>query len=363
MSLELLYTSATAGLRPGTRGFCTVLHTGGTPANLVSRLEGLSGYRHVYAPQSESAGRNPVRYSHLRFAVGGQHVSVVSRVAAYGVDYSGRTNKLAHHVVPEPHELPAAGPAWLLSQQGLMRTEWNGETQTPISGPPIPAGDVEPAICQRWESLAGDAGWGGVVAEAFSNVRAKPLWLIHSLDQHPYMLELINESIAILPRQQRWLATFSTYYTNLPPEIDCRVRCVLNDTDEARAAKAQGNVVDLTERLPESPPTSYTELARTGQVPLVAKETVANSPDPHTSLGSEIFARTGDSVPFDQARAGKTSQLPSNRVVQLAPEPRHRLLSHPTDLENDVPFYSRFSHQLRWLSRPLSHTPSLTSHF
>ena len=60
MSVELLYTSAEQGLKQGSRGFCTVISTVGMPLNLANRLESLSGYRHVYPPNSEEAERNPL---------------------------------------------------------------------------------------------------------------------------------------------------------------------------------------------------------------------------------------------------------------------------------------------------------------
>lgn len=88
MSFELLYTSAPSGLKPGTRGFTTVLCTEGIPPNVVQRLETLSGYRHVFSAQDTRATENPVCYSHLRVPIAGKPTSVLSRIAAYGVDYS-----------------------------------------------------------------------------------------------------------------------------------------------------------------------------------------------------------------------------------------------------------------------------------
>ena len=56
MSQELIYTSAPRGLRPGSRGFCTVMRTEGLPEPVVNRLEALSGYRHAFAPQTPRPG-------------------------------------------------------------------------------------------------------------------------------------------------------------------------------------------------------------------------------------------------------------------------------------------------------------------
>ncbi len=98
MSQELLYTSAPRGLKPGSSGFCTVASTQGMAAPLASALESLSAYRHVFRPGDPQVHRNPIAYSHVRLNAGGRTYCVLSRVADYGQDYSGRTNKLAHHV-------------------------------------------------------------------------------------------------------------------------------------------------------------------------------------------------------------------------------------------------------------------------
>ncbi|TWU65939.1 hypothetical protein [Crateriforma conspicua] len=245
MSIEILYTSAPKGLKQGSRGFCTVVSTAGMPINLASRLEALSGYRQMYAADSPDAGKNPVTFSHLRFTISGQRKSVVSRVAAYGNDYSGRTNKLAHHVVLEPHELAQAGPAWLLQQPHLMQTSWDGTCATPATGPVIPQSDQPARVCSMWKSVTGDAAWGGAVANALIQSSGKPCWIIYSIEQRDQLLPLLNEAIAILPIERRWDATFSTYATQLPPDVECSVRCVVEGSEEARMAAARGTVIRL----------------------------------------------------------------------------------------------------------------------
>src|SRR5687768_15936271 len=112
MSQELFYTSAPRGLRPGSKGFCTVAATAGMPGPLAERLESLSGYRPLFPPGHPSAHLNPVVWAHWRLNVAGKSGSVLSRVAFAGYDYTQRTNKFAHHIFLEPSEQVAAGPAW-----------------------------------------------------------------------------------------------------------------------------------------------------------------------------------------------------------------------------------------------------------
>ena len=245
MSVELLYTSAPSGLKQGSRGFCTVVSTAGTPVNLATRLESLSGYRQLFPTDSPQADQNPVAHSHLRFKMAGNVTSVLSRIAAYGADYSGRTNKIAYHLVVESEEQPAAGPAWLLMQPGIMQTDWDGQCKTPANGPIIPVGNQPVGRCDLWEQFTGDAGWGGVVAAAVTHPKGKPVWIVYDIQQRAELLPLINEVIALLPIAQRWDATFSTYASQLPPDLDCRIRCVVSGTKDANLAAARGTVIRL----------------------------------------------------------------------------------------------------------------------
>ena len=103
---ELYYTSAPAGLRPGTFGFCTVAATRNLPEPLRERLESLSGYRAAYQPGDPQAVNNPVAFNHWIVSAGGQSYHVLSRVAFAGFDYSGRTNKFAHHLALSGNEWP-----------------------------------------------------------------------------------------------------------------------------------------------------------------------------------------------------------------------------------------------------------------
>ena len=267
MSLELIYTSAPKGLKPGSRGFCTVAMTQGMTAQLVDRLEALSGYRQVFAPQDPQAGLNPVVCSHLRISVAGRNYHVLSRVCAAGLDYSQRTNKFAHHVVLDANELPQAGPAWLLAVPGFMATAWDQTTRLLPPRPRPPAGNSAPAVCQRWQQTTGDAGWGGVLVDAAIKNPKGLATLIFKPGQDP--LPLLAESLALMPAEMRWQATFSTYYTKLPPGVECRWRCVVEGSPEAKAAA--GVVIDLCRRLGQPPAGEYVTAARTGRVPIAAK--------------------------------------------------------------------------------------------
>jgi hypothetical protein len=267
VSQELYYTSAPKGLIPGSRGFCTVATTRGLSANLVDKLESLSAYRHLFPPLDTRASLNPVVFSHIRVSVAGKVYNVVSRICAAGLDYSERTNKFAHHVVLETSELPLGGPAWLLMQRGFMEEAWDGEVRVLPKGRAVPAGDSAPRICQAWQDLTGDAGWAGVLAESFSPVSDRVVYLIFEPGMD--MLPLLAEAQALLPCERRWEIAFSTYFTGLSQDISCIWRCVSNGSAEAKMARRLPDALILNLSAPLGTPQggALIEYARTGQAP------------------------------------------------------------------------------------------------
>ena len=243
---ELLYTSVPRGLKPGSRGFCTVLSTQGMVAPLAAALEGLSGYRPVFPLGHERVAENPIVYSHLKLQVAGKSWHVLSRIADYGLDYSQRTNKLAHHLVLDKSELPAAGPASLLRVAGIMRESWEGDPKIvppkPISRQPsAPSG-----VCQAWKEMTGDAGWAGVLAESFLKDPNRPVILLFEPGQD--LRPLMDESLSLLPPERRWDVTFSTYFTGSSQGITCLWRGIAVGSKEASESLRFVNAlrIDLT---------------------------------------------------------------------------------------------------------------------
>jgi hypothetical protein len=269
LSHEILYTSAPEGLKPGTRGFCTVVATEGMARNLAERLEALSGYRHAFPPTDPRAAQNPVNYSHLILKVGGREYHVLSRIADAGLDYTKRTNKLAHHVALESEEFGVGGPAWVLADLAFCVPRWDGTVKTIPTGR-APRRDPCPlAECEKWQQITGDAGWAGVLAESVLDTTGRTFSVIF----RPGMptLALMVEALSLLPPQKRWEVTFSTYFT-APAAADYQWRFLLDDTLEARTARNNPHapLIDLCRPLGKAPGSGLVEAARTGRFPEAA---------------------------------------------------------------------------------------------
>lgn len=320
MSQELVYTSAPQGLKVGSRGFCTVASTAGMPAALAERLESLSGYRHVFPPQDPQARNNPVAWSHLIVSLGGKCYHVVSRVADAGLDYSQRSNKLAHHVAFEPGELPLGGPAWCLAQPGFVRSTWNEQPQTLPAGRAVPNGDRPPAPCTAWQRATGDAGWAGVLAQSADQRQGAFIIFSPGTD----LLPLMVEALALVPPARRWEVTFSTYVTKLPPGVDCRWRCVVAGSEEALAAQRTpgATVIDLTQPLGKAPSSQLVECARTGQTPPSHHAAPARAAMPMTLQAAESVLDA--ELLNDRRQIGPTPATPPPPALLDVPPPGSR---------------------------------------
>lgn len=275
MTQELLYTSAPRGLKPGSRGFCTVVCTQGMSPPLATALESLSAYRHVYPPGDANAVDNPVAWSHIKLTVGGRPYSVMSRVSDYGLDYSQRGNKIAHHVVLDPREQTPGGPAWLLAQPGFMQSDWDGEPRVLSAGRPTRRGSHPAGICAVWKEATSDAGWAGVLAESFLANPERQAYIVFKPGIN--LLPLLVEAIGLLPPERRWDVTFSTYFTNIPPGATCNWRCVLAGSPESLHASRFSSTVQISlcEPLPAAKGGILVDSARTGIRPLEIQ------PQPH----------------------------------------------------------------------------------
>jgi hypothetical protein len=246
---ELLYTSHEGrGLRQGGGGgFCTVLSTEGMASNLAAALEKLSGYKHPFDIHDSRSQQNPVNFRHAIIRVGGKSYHVLSRIADLRGEHTGRSNKLAHHVVLSQSDVVQGGPTRLLRHAGFCRERWDGKVELVHAVPnsSIPNDDMSPTICQHWQSVGGDAGLAGHVADQLL-LRPNPaISIIFPLGADT--LSLADEVFSVLPRSKRWVVTFSTYYASAPPISSCHLRFVLDGTSDAEQLRRdhRQTVIDL----------------------------------------------------------------------------------------------------------------------
>jgi hypothetical protein len=109
-------------------------------------LEALSTYKSLYGVHEEQGAENPVSFSHYSSSLLGRSVSVLSRVSPSQADHTGRSNKLAHHILLHAREYPAGGPLWLSRQENFFLGKWDEEPHLLEMPKTVPIGDE---VCRK----------------------------------------------------------------------------------------------------------------------------------------------------------------------------------------------------------------------
>lgn len=219
MTFELVNTSVPKGLRDRV-GFTNVVVTEGLPPGLEPLLEELSAYD--IETRRPGAGEE-IDWCHRIVTVQGRSFTVLSRIAACGADWTGRPNRIAHHLVLDVHDRARAGPAWVLARFPGFAAE-APPVERRIAGPDIPQGQLEPRIAAAWERAGFDPGWAGVLGTALLDGGGAATYLV--LPSLVDALDLLEDVFALLPEERRWTVTFSTRFARVPTSTRCQLRCV-----------------------------------------------------------------------------------------------------------------------------------------
>jgi hypothetical protein len=298
MSFELVLTSTDRGLKPGTRGFATVAMTDGMPIHCVQACEGMSGYPHVFDLTSEHYAANPVAWSHFRVTCGGQPYSLFSRVSAHPKDYTGRTNKIAHHLMlahpAEALSLPG-GPEMLIGSS-FFKTLWN---ESPHMLPQnrfghnhlLPVGGFR---ASAWMAHGLPPEAAARLATAFHAGAFPPVTLVFDPSSAQDPASIISDVLRLIPVAKRWEIGFCSYYSSHPAGAALHMAACIRDTETCRRALRIPNslVLDLAsgeirnlERLPSAEP-GWIAAASHGEPPPWAITRVTPTVLPPTSVST-----------------------------------------------------------------------------
>ena len=310
MSFEIVYTSSQRGLNAGARGFCTVAATTGIPRLLQEKLESLSGYQHLHTPGSK---KNAVNFCCQAVRVQQETWIVLSRVADAGTDFSGRSNKIAHHLALSLSEVRSTNcpPTALLADENFWYTKWTREPEwLPVDRMPTPvlSGGIP---CNNWKKTFGDAGWAGIVARSVENDFESVFAIV---PEGCNALGLVNESLQQLPSKMHWKVSFSTYFTR-SSGADCHWRFLRDGMEEATKVRNSpvGVVIDSNSRIDPQDEDSYVIAARSG------KSRVARKPAPTEQSEKE---GSFDRRPVTQSQLRRREAGARARQARLAPRVR-----------------------------------------
>jgi hypothetical protein len=308
---ELIVTSAKRALKVGRSGFAAVMRTRGMHPELQSRLEALSGYRHLY-PQGDP--RNPVILTHTVIDSVAGKFSVFSRTVDAGSDYSGRSNKLSHHVACDASEIrnaatssPAAALKWLEGNERFA-SRWEDAPREQDPAAPVRFPPSDPAKCIAWEAVAGDAGWAGVLVDR--TLKGTPTWII--VPSGVDTIALFAEAMALMEPSKRWGVSFTTHAI---ADTGFVWKVAAEGSAEEKAARERGaaTVIDVTRPARTDDDGPYVQAARgLAETPWKKSATVkpvdSGTPGPSGRCSSEFTQVT---VPAVQREAA--APLPTTR--------------------------------------------------
>jgi hypothetical protein len=216
MPWQLIYTSAPRGLLSGQSGFCTVARSADLRAALVQRLEQISSYHYLRVAEAATANRNPTVSAFRLLDLRGAKYYVLTRILPCGLDFTARTNHLAHHLVFQPDELAALpSPAALLRHWPGWMKSWQGEPRVleeiDAAGFASAAKSFLPA--QTWARMTGD---GGRAAGLLESECVRGCYLVCPPGSEEQVLEMYCETLALLNPDGRfplrpWRHGFTTF--------------------------------------------------------------------------------------------------------------------------------------------------------
>ncbi|HEU0039232.1 MAG TPA: hypothetical protein VFR76_08155, partial [Verrucomicrobiae bacterium] len=275
MAWQLIYTSALRTLVPGQSGYGTVARSTDLREALIQRLEQLSYYQHIAGLGASTTVQSHVVSAYRILDFRGSRYHVLSRIQDAGLDFTSRTNHLAHHLVFEPAERGGiAPPAVILSQWNGWRNRWEegprlleeadwGDLRTLPRGVSLPAA--------TWQAITGDAGSAAALLvrpyAAGCNLLCQP-------GEEATLLNLFAESLQLLDPDCRhpvklWEHTFTTYFQAEDSPADFLWRGCVEGTPGWQAVKRKADASLVPLRGVNAPENQLAKLAREGRPQIV----------------------------------------------------------------------------------------------
>jgi hypothetical protein len=257
---------------PGRSGFCTVARSDGMRDALVLRIEQLSYYEH----RALSGGQEQAICACRVIEIRGSRYHVLSRIQDAGLDFTNRTNFLAHHLVFAPEELKSLPVApvifrdwdgWKASwreEPRVLRDESWGNLYDLAALPNIPA--------NSWAEVTGDAVNGIELVDT-----STALFLNWDGLTEAKVLGLFAESLELLEvrdaigdyRSNAWQFSFTTLLQDQDPAGDFWWRGLNSSAPALRKVLKGGqSVIPIGSVRASRPTNDEISFAKNGRQPL-----------------------------------------------------------------------------------------------
>lgn len=320
MPWQLIYTSAPRGLVSGQSGFCTVARSGDLREALAQRLEQLSYYHYLRVAEAATANRNPTVCAFRILDLRGTKYHVLTRIQPCGLDFTARTNHLAHHLVFESGELAQLpSPAAILRHWSGWMSSWQGEPRL-LEDPALNdfgAAAAKPCLpAQTWLQITGDAGRAAGLLESEC---VRGCYLVCPAGSEGQVLQMFSETLQLLnPNGQYalrpWRHTFTNFLQAEDNPADFQWRACQEGTPAWQQA-VQRTAALTPLRSVRVPTNSLIKLAREGLKPPPPATTPSPAPAQASSQTTLTLRRQArDKRPDadwpDTSHWGKTAEKP-----------------------------------------------------
>ena len=290
MPYELVFTSAPRGANIGSSGYCTVGQTKGVSQDITLALEKTGVYHHVADPGS---GSNPTVYSYRMLDIRGETYYVLSQIRDAGLDYTNRSNYLAHHLVFDSREIDnLPSPAAILLHWNGWITSWGNQqpgyweptrfTQSNLNQLPKILG-----IAKYWQAKTGDAANAAGLMEY---PPSQPVYWSCNVGEEAEMVQLFAEALQLAdPTGQSfieaWNYTFTTFLQQGDQPGQFVWRGVVPGTPAFQTAQQSGQAPQLLTQV-RDPGNDRSKFAKTGQPQSQAAPPKESPPDQITSAAT-----------------------------------------------------------------------------
>ncbi len=271
MPWQLIYTSAPRGLLSGQSGFCTVARSGELREALAQRLEQISSYNYLRVAEAATANRNPTVCAFRILDLRGSKYHVLTRIQPCGLDFTARTNHLAHHLVFQAGELAQVpSPAAILRYWNGWLASWQGEPRV-LQDPALDNFGVAAKSClpaQTWLRMTGDAGRAAGLLESEC---IRGCYLVCPPGSEQQVLEMFCETLQLLNLNGQyalrpWRHPFTTFLQAEDNPADFQWRACQEGTPACQQA-AQRTAALIPLRSVRVPNNSLVKVAREGLKP------------------------------------------------------------------------------------------------
>ena len=210
MPEQLIFTSKPTGIQPGRSGFQIVAQHSTINHRLAAALEKESIYE-----ISESSHALPIICKYQRFEIGNDRFAVLTRTQSCGVDFTGRPNHIAHHLIFDLDELPACPPAAIFALWKGWRQKWDNKPRFLGGWDRVNyENEAEPFFYTRfalpaktWKASAGDEGCAAIPILNESEHLLFPF----KEGKEDALVWLFLESQSLVSHKKAWDITFTNY--------------------------------------------------------------------------------------------------------------------------------------------------------